>query len=53
MKKLINYHSPEMEALRELNIKLKKWNKQKFEVKVKEIENKEKPYWMKHVENTK
>jgi hypothetical protein len=38
-----------MEALRELKYKLKDWDKQKFEVKVKEIENKEKPDWMKHV----
>ena len=49
MKKLINHHSPEMEALRQWKYKLKDWDKQKFEVKVKEIENKEKPDWMKHV----
>ena len=39
-----------MEALRDLNIKLKKWDQKKFEVKVKEIEDKDKPDWMKHVE---
>ena len=50
MKKLINYHSPEMEALRDLTNKLKKWDKQKFETKVKQLENKPKPEWMKQLD---
>lgn len=47
---MINNHSPEMEALRELKYKLKDWDKKKFAAKVKEIENKEKPDWMKNVQ---
>ena len=47
---MVNNHSPEMEALRRLKYKLKEWDQKKFEVKVKEIENKDKPDWMKHVE---
>jgi hypothetical protein len=53
LKKLINNHSPEMEAFRELKYKLKKWDQKKFETKVKDLENKPKPEWMKHVENTR
>lgn len=50
MKKLINNHSPEMEALRDLKNKLKRWDEKKFEKKVEWLENKEKPEWMKHVQ---
>jgi hypothetical protein len=50
LKKLFNNHSEEMEALRRLKYKLKEWDQKKFEVKVKEIESKDKPDWMKHVE---
>jgi hypothetical protein len=42
-----------MEALRRLKYKLKEWDQKKFEVKVKEIENKDQPDWIKHVENTR
>jgi predicted alpha/beta hydrolase len=47
---LINNHSPEMEALRKLKYMLKDWDRKKFAAKVKEIESKEKPDWMKHVQ---
>ena len=53
LKKLFNNHSEEMEALRRLKYKLKEWDQKKFEVKVKEIENKDQPDWIKHVENTR
>ena len=49
MKKIINNHSPEMEALRDLVNKLKKWDKKKFETKVQDLENKPKPEWMKAI----
>jgi hypothetical protein len=38
-----------MEALRELKYKLKKWDQKKFEAKVKDLENKPKPEWMKTI----
>jgi hypothetical protein len=50
LKKLINTHSPEMEALRKFKHMFKDWDRKKFEAKVKEIESKEKPDWMKHVQ---
>ena len=50
LKKLFDNHSPEMEALRDLVNKLKKWDKKKFEAKVQDLENKPKPEWMKHVQ---
>jgi hypothetical protein len=50
LKKLINTHSPEMEALRKFKHMFKDWDRRKFEAKVKEIESKEMPDWMKHVQ---
>ena len=38
-----------MEALRDLVNKLKKWDQKKFEAKVKDLENKPKPEWMKTI----
>jgi hypothetical protein len=39
-----------MEALRKFKYMFKEWDRQKFAVKVKEIESKEMPDWMKHVQ---
>ena len=49
MKKLQSNHTPELEALREMMAKLKRWDRKKFADKVKWLESKDKPDWMKNV----
>ena len=51
IKKMIHNHCPEVEALRQMMDKLRRWDKKiKFEKKVEWLENKEKPEWMKNVQ---
>jgi len=48
--KMINNHSPEAEAIREMMGKLKRWDKKtSFSKKVEWLESKNKPDWMKNV----
>lgn len=50
-KKMINNHSPEMEAIRDMMKKLKRWDERtKFADKVAQLEAKGMPDWMKHVQ---
>lgn len=50
LKKMGNNHSPEREAIRDLERKLRTWDKKKFAKKVEYLENLPKPDWMKHVQ---
>lgn len=48
--KMVNNHSPEAEAIRDMMRKLQRWDKKtSFSKKVEWLESKDKPDWMKNV----